>query len=114
MPRAEKWTKKRKEQKRMEAEYCPARRLGSSTMAGRVNGIAIHCAKCAFDLDEVELDLQATTEGLKEAVRACEGDIQKLCGSTQPGEGRIAACLAVNRSSVSAGCVDAVGKLDIK
>ena len=71
-------------------------------------------AKCAFDLDEVELDLQATTEGLKEAVRACEGDIQKLCGSTQPGEGRIAACLAANRSSVSAGCVDAVGKLDIK
>ena len=46
MPRAEKWTKKRKEQKRMEAEYCPARRLGSSTMAGRANGIAIHCARC--------------------------------------------------------------------
>ena len=27
-------------------------------------------AKCAFDLDEVELDLQDTTEHLKEAVRA--------------------------------------------
>ena len=71
-------------------------------------------AKCAFDLEEVELDLHATTEGLKEAVRACEGDIQKLCGSTQPGEGRIAACLAANRSAVSSGCVDAVEKLNIK
>jgi cysteine rich repeat protein len=71
-------------------------------------------AKCAFELEEVELDLQATTEGLKEAVRSCEGDIRKLCGSTQPGEGRIAACLAANRSSVSAGCVDAVEKLNIK
>jgi hypothetical protein len=72
------------------------------------------CFHGPFDLDEVELDLQATTEGLKEAVRVCEGDIQKLCGSTQPGEGRIAACLAANRSSVSVGCVDAVGKLNIK
>jgi Cysteine rich repeat len=71
-------------------------------------------AKCAFDLGEVESDLQATTEGLKEAVRVCAGDIQKLCGSTQPGEGRIAACLAANRSSVSAVCVDAVEKLNIK
>ena len=71
-------------------------------------------AKCAFDLGEVESDLQATTEGLKEAVRICAGDIQKLCGSTQPGEGRIAACLAANRSSVSAVCVDAVEKLNIK
>ena len=71
-------------------------------------------AKCAFDLSEVELDLQDTIEGLNQAVHVCEGDIQKLCGSTQPGEGRIAACLAANRSSVSAGCVDAVGKLNIK
>jgi Cysteine rich repeat len=47
-------------------------------------------------------------------VRVCAGDIQKLCGSTQPGEGRIAACLAANRSSVSAVCVDAVEKLNIK
>ena len=71
-------------------------------------------AKCAFDLDEVELDLQDTTEQLKEAVRVCQGDIQKLCGTTQPGEGRIAACLAANRSAASAGCVDAVEKLKIK
>ena len=71
-------------------------------------------AKCAFDLDEVELDLQDTTEQLKEAVRVCQGDIQKLCGTTQPGEGRIAACLAANRSAVSADCVDAVEKLKIK
>ena len=71
-------------------------------------------AKCAFDLDEAELDLQATTDELKEAVRVCQGDIQKLCGTTQPGEGRIAACLTANRSSVSAGCVDAVEKLNTK
>jgi hypothetical protein len=71
-------------------------------------------AKCAFDLDEVELDLQDTTEQLKEAVRVCQGDIQKLCGTTQPGEGRVAACLAANQSAVSAGCVGAVEKLKVK
>ena len=41
-------------------------------------------AKCAFDLDEVELDLQDTTEHLKETVRVCQGDIQKLVNGTTP------------------------------
>ncbi len=97
-------------------QYCSA---GDAGRPGRL----VYClesyedkisAKCAFDLDEVELDLQDTTEQLKEAVRVCQGDIQKLCSTTQPGEGRIAACLAANRSAVSAGCVDAVEKLKIK
>jgi hypothetical protein len=70
--------------------------------------------RCAYELDEVELDLQATNDQLKEAVRVCQGDIAKLCADTLPGEGRIAACLASNRASVSQSCVEAVEKLQIK
>ena len=50
----------------------------------------------------------------KEAVRACQSDIAKLCGQTAPGQGRIAACLAANKASVTQTCVEAVEKLQIK
>jgi hypothetical protein len=71
-------------------------------------------AKCAYELDEVELDLQATNDQLKEAWGVCQGDIAKLCGDTRPGEGRISACLASNKASVSQSCVEAIEKLQIK
>ena len=70
--------------------------------------------KCAFELDEAELDLQEIGDGLKEAFHLCQGDIAKLCGDTPPGEGRISACLASNRASVSQSCVDAIEKVQIK
>ena len=70
--------------------------------------------KCAFELDEAELDLQETGDELKEAVHLCQGDIAKLCGDTRPGEGRISACLSSNRASVSQSCVEAIEKLQIK
>ena len=67
--------------------------------------------ECAYDLNEVETQFQSTTEHLMQAVNACRGDIDKFCAQTQPGQGRIAACLATNRTSVSKSCVDAVQTL---
>jgi len=37
-----------------------------------------------------------------------------LCGDKPPGEGRISACLASNRASVSQSCADAIEKLQVK
>lgn len=83
-------------------------------------GRIVHCMQahedkispgCGFVLNEVALQAQATIDRLKEAVNACQGDINQFCAKTQPGEGRIAACLAANRASVSKTCVDAVQKL---
>lgn len=70
--------------------------------------------KCAFELDEAELDLQEIGDGLKQAFNVCQGDIAKLCGDTQPGEGRISACLASKKASVSQSCVQAIEKMQIK
>jgi Golgi apparatus protein 1 len=70
--------------------------------------------KCAFDLREAELDIQATTEQLQQATNACRGDIDRLCGKTEPGQGRIAACLAAQAASVSPSCTAAVQKLHVK
>ena len=70
--------------------------------------------KCAYSLDEVTLNFQETTEKLKEAVQTCRGDIEKLCGNTQPGQGRIAACLAASKTSISQNCSQSIEKLQIK
>ena len=66
---------------------------------------------CASVLDEVVFQAEATADHLREAVNACRGDIDKFCANTSPGQGRIAACLAANRTSVSKSCVEAVQKL---
>ncbi len=66
---------------------------------------------CEYDLNEVELQVETTTDNLRQAVNACRGDIDKFCAKTQPGQGRIAACLAANRTSVSKSCVEAVQTL---
>jgi hypothetical protein len=66
---------------------------------------------CASTLDEVTYQAEATADNLREAVNACRGDIEKLCATTQPGQGRLAACLAANKTSVSKGCADTVQKV---
>ena len=66
---------------------------------------------CEFVLNEVALQAQTTADQLRGAVNACRGDIDKLCAKTAPGQGRIAACLAANKTSASKSCVDAVQKL---
>src|SRR6187455_1523971 len=73
-------------------------------------GRVVHCMQahedkispaCEFELNEVTLHAQTTVDNFSEAVNACQGDIDKFCANTQPGQGRIAACLAANRTSVS-------------
>jgi Golgi apparatus protein 1 len=71
-------------------------------------------AKCAFDLREAEANIQTVSAQFQQAAEACRADIAKLCGTTQPGQGRISACLATQTASVSPGCAAAVGKLQVK
>jgi hypothetical protein len=68
--------------------------------------------KCAYDLEEAAADVQLSTDNLKEAITACKTEISGICGKTQPGQGRIAACLFANRSTVSQACGDVLGKIE--
>ncbi|HWX71674.1 MAG TPA: cysteine rich repeat-containing protein, partial [Xanthobacteraceae bacterium] len=52
-------------------------------------GRVVYCMKahedkispnCAFELDDLEADFQNVLDQFKEAVRACQSDIAKLCG----------------------------------
>jgi Golgi apparatus protein 1 len=67
---------------------------------------------CSYDLQEVVLALQASTETLKEAVTACRSDIAAKCGTVQPGKGRIAACLVAEKPNVSKDCANAIEKVE--
>ena len=68
--------------------------------------------KCAFEVEEATNDMQLSMENLKEAVKACQAEIKGVCGTTQPGQGRIAGCLLANKSTASAGCVEALQKIE--
>jgi Golgi apparatus protein 1 len=68
--------------------------------------------KCAFELGEASASVQTTADALKDAVIACKAEISGVCGKTLPGQGRIAACLLSNKSTASAGCVEAIHKIE--
>ena len=68
--------------------------------------------KCAFELGETSTGVQTAADALKDAVIACKAEISGVCGKILPGQGRIAACLLSNKSTASAGCVDAIQKIE--
>jgi hypothetical protein len=68
--------------------------------------------KCAYDLEEAAADVQLSADLLKEAIAACKTEISGVCGKTQPGQGRIAACLFVNKPTASKACGDVLGKIE--
>ncbi|MFO1061750.1 MAG: hypothetical protein U1E53_32865 [Dongiaceae bacterium] len=44
--------------------------------------------------------------GAFRVIRACAGDVERLCGDVLPGEGRIKACMKAKVGQVSAECLD--------
>jgi hypothetical protein len=68
--------------------------------------------KCAFDLEEAATDIELSADNLKGAVNACREEITGVCGKTQPGQGRVAACVMAHKSTASKSCVEAIGKIE--
>ena len=84
-------------------------------------GRIVHCMqahedkispKCAYELAETAGSVHATSDLLKDAVIACKAEIVGVCGKTQPGQGRIAACLIANKSTASKECAEAIQKVE--
>jgi len=68
--------------------------------------------KCAFDLEEAATDVQLSADNLRDAITACHAEITGVCGKTQPGQGRIAACLIASKSTASKNCAEALDKIE--
>jgi Cysteine rich repeat len=68
--------------------------------------------QCAFELEDAATNVQTAADALKDAVIACKAEITGVCAKVLPGQGRIAACLLSNKSTASAGCAEAVQKIE--
>jgi hypothetical protein len=68
--------------------------------------------KCAFELEEAAASILTAADALKDGVIACKAEITGVCGKIRPGEGRIATCLLENKSTASAGCAEAIARVE--
>ena len=68
--------------------------------------------ECTFELEDSLSKVQASTDGLKNAIAACKAEIAGVCGKIVPGQGRIAACLSANKSTASKDCADAITAIE--
>ncbi|HWJ20000.1 MAG TPA: cysteine rich repeat-containing protein [Geobacterales bacterium] len=68
--------------------------------------------KCAFELEDAATRVLTAADALKDGAIACKAEITGVCGKTQPGQGRIAACLLANKSTASTGCAEAIKKIE--
>src|SRR4249920_862276 len=57
---------------------------------------------------QLQAQAKAVKAELKKIGKACKNDIDKFCAKVEPGEGRIAMCLADNSASLSEGCVKSI------
>jgi len=69
-------------------------------------------SQCNYELGEIASSVQASLDGLKDAIIACKTEITGVCSKTVPGQGRMAACLSANKSTASKDCVDAIRKIE--
>jgi hypothetical protein len=64
--------------------------------------------RCQFALYRGAVALEQATAAISYVARSCSGDAEKLCPETQPGDGRLLACLESKADQVSDGCKKAV------
>lgn len=80
------------------AKLCPGIEHGE----GRI-------AKCLHEKkDQVSAECKANKEKMKQAFKeikeACHDDVEKFCGSTKAGGGRIMKCMKEHKEELSPGC----------
>ena len=72
--------------------------------------------RCEYALYDASVQLDRAVSALSYAANECKADLEKYCAAIKPGEGRLAACLKKNETTLSERCQQAIKdlKLDSK
>ena len=65
-------------------------------------------SQCDYALFDASRNLERALDRVELIADACWADIEKSCAGTQAGGGRIAACLASNKATLSPACQAAI------
>jgi len=68
-------------------------------------------SRCDYALFDASRNLERALNKVEDAADACWNDIEKNCANIPEGGGRIAACLAAKKASLSSACQTAIGNL---
>lgn len=71
-------------------------------------------SKCDTAIYEASRNLERALDRIEQTADACWPDIEKQCGETAPGGGRIAQCLVAKKASLSKDCAAAVDRFSAK
>lgn len=64
--------------------------------------------QCKQGMADAALSVRRGIAALNYSIKACEADADKYCLKTQPGEGRLVACIKKNKSKLSKQCISAL------
>ncbi len=71
-------------------------------------------AKCEYALYDAAVQLERAVAALSYVANECDADLEKNCGSIEPGEGRLLECLEKHDKQVSGRCKQAVKDVGLK
>ena len=71
-------------------------------------------SKCEYALYDAAVQLERAVAALSYVANECDADMEKYCGSIQPGEGRLLECLEKHDKKVSGRCKQAVKDVGLK
>ncbi|MCP4629859.1 MAG: hypothetical protein GY850_41075 [bacterium] len=71
-------------------------------------------AKCEYALYDAAVQLERAVAALSYVANECDADLEKNCGSIEPGEGRLLECLEKHDKQVSGRCKQALKEVGLK
>ena len=71
-------------------------------------------SKCEYALYDAAVQLERAVAALSYVANECDADMEKYCGSIEPGEGRLLECLEKHDKEVSGRCKKAIKDVGLK
>ena len=95
--------------------YCSQVKMGQGRMLScfyaHEDKLTVKCINALYDGLHT---LERAVEAISYVANQCSQDIDKHCGSTVPGEGRIAQCLLNKKSELSERCSGAIDEVGLQ